>query len=60
MILYRVFLYEDATPFIDTAENIAKNISEWLSDQEEEDTISIEKLEMSQEDFEKLPEWQGP
>lgn len=58
MRVYKIYPSHGGTPFI---EKDPKNIIGWLEDGEEiEDRIIIQIIEMSEKEYNNLPEWTGP
>jgi hypothetical protein len=57
MIMYRVTVYEGTNPCTVSSKG---DILSLIEDPQAGDKVTIEIIDMSMEDFENLPEWDGP
>lgn len=69
MNVFKVTLYDGATPYIDKLEGVLIMLESVLSTMHEniddgnlrdDEAITIEAIEMPEEEFKALPEWTGP
>jgi hypothetical protein len=57
MKVYEVWMCPHCTPFIDTNPDTVRVV---LEEAEVDETITVQVLEMSEEEVNALPEWMGP
>ena len=60
-IVYKVFMYVDANPYIADIEGLhLRNLEDDLKALDVGDKMTIEKIEMTQKELDDMPEFMGP
>jgi hypothetical protein len=61
MKVFNIFPGKDCNPHCERyLENAVDSIREWLLNGDPGEVVKIEILEMSEEEYSALPEWEGP